>query len=278
MTRRKLIALLAALAAAALILAPAAAHAADYAGGVSGQYNQPMCASNGFERVKTAATEYAAVDSAGACISSEKYSAAFTITSVRNMSYQFPMIASGFVPTGEPTCASDRDTCYAYPVRQEYDGEPDATFGAWLNPGQYKLAFDTWFSPVEGRHDYDERSGDVEVMIWIAHPGENIAASQYLYYATIDHIRFGVDSWEQASGVRYVAYVALSGPGSGRTETANGQRVSYSNFWLNPIWKNAISQGWLTKTDYLWAVDLGFELTKGGKGDNIHDYSLAGVR
>jgi UDP-sulfoquinovose synthase len=40
------------------------------------------------------------------------------------------MISSGFVPTGEPTCASARDTCYRYPVRQEYDGTPVAAFGA----------------------------------------------------------------------------------------------------------------------------------------------------
>jgi hypothetical protein len=278
MIRRPLAALAALAAAAAIILAALPALGSTYvAAGMSGQYNKPMCESNAFERVKTAATEYAAVDSAGTCISSEKYHAAFTITSVRNMSYQFPMISSGFVPTGEPTCASAKDTCYAYPVRQEYDGTPVATFGAWLNPGQYKLAFDTWFSPVKSRHDYDERSGDVEIMAWLVHPGESIAPSQYLYYATIDHIRFGVDSWEQASGVRYVAFVALSGPGSGRTETANGQRVSYSNLWLNPIFRSAIAHGLLKKTDWLWAIDLGFELTRGGKGGNIHGYTLSGL-
>jgi len=264
-----------AIAAAAVIAVVASLAGPASAAGVS-EWNKPMCESNAFEYIKTPATEYAATDSAGTCVSAERFHADLDVTSVINMPYQFPAIDSGYVPAGEPTCASAKDTCYAYPVRQEYDGTPVASLGAWLNPGQYKLAFDTWFSPVEGRHDYDKRSGDTEVMIWLSHPGENFGS--YLYYVTIDRIRFGVQSWEQGSGVRYVAYVALSGPGSGRGETAAGQRVSYSGLWLNPIWRDAISRGWLTKTDWLWAIDLGYELTKGGKGCNVHEYTLGDVR
>lgn len=285
MIRRKLIALLAALAAAALILAPSAAHAAAYAGGQVGQYNKPMCASNGFERVKTATTEYAAVDSAGTCISSEKYHAAFTITAVtRNLSYQMPGVSWGFVPTGEPTCASAKDTCPAAPVRQEYDGEPHATFGAWLAPGDYSLAFDTWFSPVESRHSYADRAGDTEVMVWLSEPGGDWPGS-FRYYTEIDGMRFGVMAWYQpANKVMYVAYVDQSGPGARRPDTATyGQHVGYSNVFLNPIWRDAIAHGWMSKTEWLWQVLLGFELRPAvragdGKGDDVSNYSLAGVR
>lgn len=281
---RRKVALLAALAAAALFLAPVAAHAADYAGGISGQFNKPMCASNGYERIQTPATEYAAVDSAGTCVSSEKYHAAFTITSVTgNLAYQMPGISSGYVPTGEATCASAKDSCYGYPVRQEYDGTPRATFGAWLAPGDYSLAFDTWFSPVESRHSYADRAGDTEIMIWMSEPGGDWP-QDFLYYTEIDGMRFGVMSWEQASGVRYVAYVDQSGPGAGRPDTATyGQHVSYSNIWLNEFWRDAIAHGWMSKTEWLWQVFLGFELRPAvragnGKGDDISNYTLAGVR
>jgi len=285
MTRRPLAVLAALAAAAALIIAPAAAHATTYAGGEDAQYNKPMCESNAFERIKTATTEYAAVDSAGTCVSSEKYHAAFTITSVTgNLAYQMPGVSSGYVPTGEPTCASASDTCFGYPVRQEYDGTPVASFGAWLAPGDYSLAFDTWFSPTESRHSYADRAGDTEIMIWLSEPGGNWPADFNGGYADIDGMRFGIMSWEQASGVRYVAYVDQSGPGASRPDTARyGQHVSYTNLFLNPFWRNAIAHGWMSKTEWLYEVFLGFELRPrvpagNGKGDDISDYSLAGVR
>jgi len=286
MMTRKLPALLAALAAAtALLIAPAAASASDYAGGIGDQYNKQMCASNGFERVKTPATEYAAVDSAGTCISSEKYHAAFTITSVtRNMAYQMPGISSGYVPTGESTCASAADTCYRYPVRQEYDGTPAASFGAWLAPGDYSLAFDTWFSPVESRHSYDDRAGDTEVMIWMSEPGGDWP-QDFRYYTEIDGMRFGVMAWYQpANKVMYVAYVDQTGPGARRPDTATyGQHVSYSNIWLNEFWRDAIAHGWLGKSEWLWQVFLGYELRPGvragnGRGDDISNYNLKDMR
>jgi len=242
--------------------------------GIDGDWNKPMCAANGFERIKTPTTEYAAVDSAGTCISSAEFHANFTITSVKNMSYQMPVIASGYVPTGEATCASSRDTCYKYPVPQEYDGMPVDSFRAWLASGKYSLAFDTWFSPVASRHSYSDRAGDTEVMICLADPNRNYT-SDFLFYTEIDGLRFGVMSWETTSDTRYVAYVAVSGPGM---NVGNGKTVSFRDIWLNPFWRNAESHGWLKKTEDLWAVDLGFELTDGGRLNNIHDDVLAGVR
>jgi len=280
MTRRALAVLAALAAAAAILIAAPAARAA----GVADQYNKPMCASNGFERVKTPATEYAAVDSAGTCISSEKFHAAFMITSVtRNLSYQMPGISWGYVPTGEATCASAKDTCPVAPVKQEYDGTPVASLGAWLAPGDYSLAFDTWFSPVESRHSYADRAGDTEVMVWLSEPGGDWP-QDFLYYTEIDGMRFGVMSWEQPSGVRYVAYVDQTGPGAHRPDTATyGQHVAYSNLWLNPFWRDAIAHGWMSKSEWLWQVFLGYEMRPAvragnGRGDDVSNYELAGVR
>lgn len=263
-----------------------AAHAADQPmRGVGGPYDAPICGTNDFVRVKTPQTEYATVDTAGTCVSSEKTRPDFTITSVtKNLLYQMPVVVSGYVPTGESTCASSRDTCFAYPVRQEYDGEPVASFGAWLAPGDYSLAFDTWFSPVESRHSYANRKGDTEVMVWLSEPGGDWPADFNGGYAEIDGMRFGIMSWEQPAGVRYVAYVDQTGPGAKRTDLArSGQHVVYGNLWLNPFWRNAISHGWMNKTEWLWSIALGFELRPAvaagnGKGDDITDNSLKDVR
>lgn len=259
--------------AASAVLAASAIPAS--AGGVQ-DWNKPMCGSNDFERVKTPQTEYAIVDSAGTCVNSWKHAPTFYISKVTSeLSYQYPSADSGFVPQGEATCASSKDTCFAYPVRQECDGTPVASFKAWLNPGWYALAFDTWFSPVKSRHSYATRSGDTEVMIWLKEPGKGSWAADFRYYTTIDHIRFGVMSWEQASGVRYVAYVAAGQAGPIRK---GGELVSYSNLWLNPFWRDAISHGWLEKSEWLWAIDLGFELSGEGTISNIHDYTLRDVK
>jgi hypothetical protein len=242
--------------------------------GVVGRFNAPMCGSNDFERVKTPVTEFAVSDSAGTCVRSEKYHPDFAVASVtRDVAWQYPDIASGFTPEGEATCADPkRDTCFAYPVRQEDDGMPEASFGSWLAPGSYNESFDIWFSPVKGRHSFATRAGDTELMVWLAYPGID-DRSHFVAYATIDHMRFGIMTWIAGGDRRYVAYLWLGAPRVG-----SGRRLDVSGLWLNPIFRNAESHGWLRKSEFLWTVDLGFELNRGGVGDNIHDYSLSSVK
>ena len=178
----------------------------------------------------------------------------------------------GFTPEGEATCADPRrDTCFAYPARQEDDGMPLASFGSWLAPGSYNESFDIWFSPVKGRHSFATRAGDTELMVWLAYPGIN-DRSHFVAYATIDHKRFGIMTWIAGGDRRYVAYLWLNAPRVG-----SGRRLDVSGLWLNPIFRNAESHGWLRSWEWLWSVDLGFELRWGGQGVNIHDYSLTGL-
>jgi hypothetical protein len=242
--------------------------------GVTDEFNKPMCDSNGYERIKTQQTEYAVSDSAATCVDSMKYHGDFAVTSVSDLSWQFPNIASGYTPEGEATCASYRqDTCYRYPVKVSEDGMPNATFGAWLNPGVYNLSFDMWISPVRWHHSVQARDGNTEVMVWLAHPG----ITDILYdYTTIDGIRFGIMSWEarhSGQSWRYVAYVALNPP-----SIRSGRAVNYSRLWLNPFLRNAEMHGWLRSSEWLWTIDLGFELVHGGRHNNIHAYTLSGVQ
>jgi hypothetical protein len=75
---------------------------------------------------------------------------------------------------------------------------------------------------------------------------------------------------------RYVAYVAVSGPGT-RLHRHGGTGVTFSGIWLNQFFRDCERHGWLRKTEWLWAIDLGFELNRGGNGNNVHGYVLRHV-
>jgi len=240
--------------------------------GVDGQWNKPMCGSNAFERVQTTVTEFAVNDSTGTCVNSTRYITRFSVAKViRNIGWQYPNISSGYVPEGETTCANPaQDHCFAYPVQAKYDGHPVASFSSWLNPGSYNESFDTWFSPIKSHHSVQTRAGNTEIMIWTAYPG--IHDRLYNFF-TVNGMRFGTMSWEAHGSWRYVAYLWLNAPHIGN----RGRSLTIRNLPLNPFFTNAEHHGWLSQNEYLWAIDLGFEMNWGGRGNNIHSYSLTGM-
>jgi hypothetical protein len=241
--------------------------------GVTGQWNTPMCGSNAYERIKTTTTEYAVIDTGGTCVDSERYHADFAVAKVsENIPWQYPALISGYVPEGEPTCASAHDTCYTYPVKVSQDGTPVASFGSWISAGYSgNESFDIWFSPDKSRHSITDKAGDTELMIWTSYPGVN-DTRRFVAYATIDHMRFGIMSWVGGGPHRYVAYLWL-----GADQTRKGHQVNMRDLWLNPFFRNAETRGWLNPGEWLWAVDLGFEMNSGGTHNNIHGYSLSKV-
>ncbi len=246
--------------------------------GISGKFNAPMCDTNGYERVQTPATEYAVSDSVATCVASQKYHADFAVNSVqRNVGWQYPNLAAGYTPEGDATCANpERDTCYQFPVPWAKDGTPVQSFGSWLAPGTYNLSDDIWFAPYSWEHsstDAVRYHNNVELMVWFAHPGID-DTSHFVAYAVIDHLRWGIMSWISGKG-RYIAYVALSGPGVHLRR--GGTRVAFAGIWLNQFFRNAEYHRWLPASYYLWTVDAGFELVRGGKHNNIHDYALSGL-
>ena len=244
--------------------------------GVVGQWNQPMCGSNDWERIKLPNTELAVIDSAGTCVSSERYHGSFAVPNVLfNTDWQFPGMIAGYVPTGEPTCASSKDTCYTFPVQQKHDGAPLVSFSSWIAGGyQGNESLDIWFSPVESRHSIAARAGDTELMVWTAWPGVN-ARSLLGDDVTIDGKRFGIMTWEadnHGQQWRYVAYLWLNAPNGNK-----GRQVNVSGLWLNPFFRNAESHGWLSSDSWLWSIATGFEMNDNGQTNNIHNFSLEGL-
>jgi hypothetical protein len=58
---------------------------------------------------------------------------------------------------------------------------------------------------------------------------------------------------------------------------ADHQRSVLKDYWLNPLFRYAISRGWLSPDWYLTAIDLGDEITHGGTGTKI-SMQLQGVK
>jgi hypothetical protein len=250
------------------VIIPAGAVVRPDSGGQT--YNAPMCGNNAFVRVKLPTSEFTIHDSAGTCINAMRRRLDFAVTSIPDqISWQYPNIASGY-ELGESSCASEDDTCFGYPVQERFDGHPEASVKAWLARGTYNFSFDTWFAPRKTQLSYQDRRGDTEVMVWLAAPGIN-DASHFVWYTRIDGIAFGVMTWETGGDQphRYVAYVArYSHLGS----------YNRSRVWLNPFFQDTINHGYLSPNAWLTSIDLGFELVRGGVGDNIHYYALQNVR
>lgn len=212
------------------------------------------------------------MDSAGTCVKTERYRADLAVTSVtRKIAWQYPSIVSGTLPMGESSCASAKDTCFKYPVKFRSDGEPVASFGAWLARGTYNLSFDTWFNWQAAGWNHQTSRNNTEIMIWLAHP-HIYDARHFLAVYRIDGIKFGMMSWMAPKDThgRYVAFVALNAPARGRH--------AWKGLWFNPFWRHVERRGWLKPGEYLHSIDLGFELVSGGVGNNIHQYTLQHVR
>lgn len=233
-------------------------------------YNKPFCGANEWVRVKLPQSEFTIHDSAGTCISAERSHLYFTVDKItRNIAWQYPNIASGY-EVGN-SCASVKDTCFKYPVEQRDDGTPVADVAAWIASGTQDLAFDIWFTPDASHTAYDQKTGDTEIMVWLAHPGIN-DRSHYIRYADIDGQRWGVMSWTAENQGQKWTYVAFLAPRD------TGGRYERDDVWLNPFFRNAEEYGELRSDEYLISVDLGFEIVSGGTHDNIHQYSLTGVK
>lgn len=232
-------------------------------------YNQAMCGANRFVRVKLAASEFEIHDSAQTCVKAMEHRLDFQVISASTDHWQYPNIGSGY-ELGASSCASARDTCYRYPVQVRNDGMPVASVKAWLAPGVYNLSFDIWLTPVKSHLAYSQRAGDTEVMVWLADPGIG-QDPRISWHADIDGVRWGVMTWETGGPTahRYVAYIA--------PRTALGQ-LSVSGLWLNPIFRDVERHGYLYSAEWLTAIDLGFELYSGGLHNNVHGYTLGGVR
>jgi hypothetical protein len=264
MIRRTLALLAATAAAAALFLAPVAARAAGVI-----TYNARVCGTS-WVNIHIPNTSYFNVynddfgPGASTCVAAEKTHLDFAVSSDKGSGFHaYPNISSGW-ESGRYSCTGHSGACYAYPVQEKADGNPVSSIAAWRAPGRYDLAYDIFFNQTNAHPLYDNGA---EIMIWLAHPGIAETCNRVV---TIDGIRWCETGWRHQHagqpGWNLVIYYAVT------------PRSSASGLHLNQFFADAAAHGQLRPTWWLTAIDAGFELVSGGVGDNIHSYSLSGVR
>ncbi len=103
-------------------------------------------------------------------------------------------------------------------------------------------------------------------MIWLVHPGVAEGVDRTV---TIDGIRWNVTTWiahRNGGSWRLLIYYAVR------------QRSSAYGLKLNDFFREAERHHEMSASYWLTSIDAGFELVSGGLHDNIHYYSLTGVR
>jgi len=230
-------------------------------------YNADVCGTNWVKgRTNSYYNYYNAPEGqAYTCLTAMRHRLDFQVTKVDyHGAWGYPNISSGW-ESGINSCTGVKGTCFTYPVEEEHDGMPETSVDTWLARGTYNASYDIWFNKTDAHPAQDNGT---EIMIWIAYPGIHRSFSRYV---TIGGIRFGVMDWTAYNARtrthwHYVAYLALH------------QRSSVKNLWLNEFFRNAISNHELSPYWYLTGIDFGFELVSGGMHDNVHYYSLTGVK
>lgn len=247
-------------------------------------YGAPFCGPNAWDWIKTA-PRFVAHDSTGSCVEVPRSGQAAMKVTTAPENGSFPNISSGW-QLGENSCPSADDKrqghCFTYPVKLATDGNPTATVVGRTTPGYVgNFAFDTWFEPRAASTSFEDRCSSVlskagtEVMVWLSHPGDLQPVSPDDYYTTrIDGRWWHVWEWEspdhcpRGAGWRLVIFTA--------PQVTNGA-VTMHNLKLNDFFGYAVSQGWLREKEYLMAIDLGWEMKRGGTGNSINYYSLRGL-
>lgn len=248
-------------------------------------YGKAVCGANAWDWAGTK-PRMVAHDSAGSCIKvPSKTRAAMSVTRAPDNG-SFPNISSGY-ELNENSCPSAADMkaglCDKYPVEVAREGNPVASFSGHTAAGYAgNFAFDTYFAAKASSTSFQARcstvlsKADVEIMVWISHPGDLQPGSPAGFYTTeVDGRPWHVDEWETPDGCpagEYWRLVIFMAP-----QVTNGV-VAVQGLKLSDFFSYAIRSGWLRTNEYLLAIDLGWEMKRGGAGNAIDSYTLSGVK
>jgi hypothetical protein len=208
----------------------------------------------------------APTNQATTCIKVMRHHLDFQITKIAyHGAWGYPNISSGW-ESNRYSCTWVSGACSHYPVQEKHDGNPVTSVATYETPGTFNTSYDIWFNKTDAHPLQDNGT---EVMIWLQHPG--IRLWNVSRYVVIDGIHFAVMTWiahnaKTNTSWYYVAYVA---------QHQTGARYGMH---LNPIFADAIRHGELSPNWWLTGIDFGWELVHGGLHNNVHYYSLTGVR
>jgi hypothetical protein len=255
-----LLLVLAALAAGSVLIAVA------QAAGVQ-TYNAPVCGT-AWTTIRTTTTYFHVYnddfgDGGYTCLRAEQHHTDFQISTAAGSGFHaYPNISSGW-ESGRYACTGHSGACYRYPVQVKADGDPVTSMAAWLAPGRYDLSWDIWTNKTDAHPAQDDGT---EVMIWLAHPGIREGVDRVV---RVDGVTWDVTTWmchRNGASWRLLIYYAAH------------PRSSASGLHLNDFFHEAEGHGEMSSSYWVTGVDAGFELVSGGVDDNIHSYSLTGVK
>lgn len=247
----------------AILISPVRAAVQPAAGVLT--YNAPVCGT-AWTTIRTPDTYFHVYnDDFGGytCVRAEKSHLDFQVsTAIGSGFHAYPNISSGW-ESGRYTCTGHSGACYRYPVQVKADGTPETSMAAWLAPGRYDLSWDIWTNKTDAHPAQDDGT---EVMIWLAHPGVREGIDRVV---DIDGVAWDVTTWmchRNGASWRLLIYYAAH------------PRSSAYGLHLNDFFREAEAHQEMSSLYWLTGVDAGFELVSGGLDDNIHSYSLTGVR
>lgn len=195
------------------------------------------------------------------CVRASPGRSSFTVSRTWQHGYWgYPNISSGW-EWSHYSCTGAGGACFQYPVQERDDGTPETSAGVIVK-GSGIADYDIWFNKTDAHPGQDDGT---EVLLWMRHPG--VGMHSVVAHVVIEGIRFTVLHWvARGHGVtwNYVAYVC------------DNQRSNLKNFWLNGLFRDAISRNYLSPGSWLTGIDLGDEITRGGVG-SVVSWSLRGV-
>jgi hypothetical protein len=128
-----------------------------------------------------------------------------------------------------------------------------------VGSGDYDYAYDIWFTTNGSTQG--SPTGGTEIMIWLNHSGFPSPFGSQIGAVTLDGAGWNV--WGGNQDWKTISYVRQSGVSS------------VTNLDLLPIFKDAVSRGYLSNSYYLMDVETGFEIWTGGQGKAISSYSVS---
>jgi hypothetical protein len=236
-------------------------------------YNANACGNN-WVKVRIPGNSYynfynAPTRQATTCIKVMRHHLDFQITKIAYHGvWGYPNISSGW-EANRYSCTWVSGACFHYPVQEKHDGNPVTSVATYEAPGTFNTSYDIWFNQTDAHPLQDNGT---EVMIWLQHPGIPMSNYHILRYVVIDGIHWEVISWIAHNWLlgiswNYVAYVKVH-QGTGNVYGLH----------LNPFFADAIRHGELSPNWWLTGIDFGWELVHGGLHNNVHYYSLTGVK
>jgi Glycosyl hydrolase family 12 len=155
------------------------------------------------------------------------------------------------------------------PAKESNDGDPLVSVSVKSVPGgYYNAAYDIWFNKTDPANPWKLGGNNgTEVMIWLVNHEGRLGSGNY----KIDGHSWRMVKWvakNRRTGTtwKYIAFIAPS-------------NMTSATLRLNPFFKAAMAQLWLSRSWYLTNIGFGFEMFSGHlAGLAVHNFSLQDMK